>query len=177
MTREAASGSIVWLTGLPASGKTTLAERTRAALAGDGRAAVVLDSDALRDVLGAHGYAAGARDDFYRALADLAALLAAQAVIVLVAATAPRRAHRDRARQSGHRFLEVWVRTPRADCEARDVKGLYARARAGEITELPGVGAPFEPPDDAGVIADGGHDATAVDRICRWLRAGGSATG
>jgi adenylylsulfate kinase-like enzyme len=70
-------------------------------------------------------------------LADLAGLLADQAVIVIVAATAPRRAHRERARGGRHRFVEVWVRTALADCEARDVKGLYARARAGAVTTLP----------------------------------------
>jgi adenylylsulfate kinase len=160
------AGAILWFTGLPASGKSTLAERTRAALVGRGRAAVVLDSDAVRDVLGAESYADGARDDFYRVIADLAGLLADQALIVLVAATAPRRAHRERARTGRRRFLEVWVRTSQADCEARDGKGLYARARAGEITTLPGVGVRFEPPAHPDVVADGGFDAAAVAAIC-----------
>jgi adenylylsulfate kinase len=123
----------------------------------------------VRDVLGAASYAPDARDDFYRVIADLARLLADQAAIVLVAATAPRRAHRERARAGRHRFVEVWVNTPQADCEARDQKRLYARARQGEITTLPGVGARFEPPAHPDVVAEGGHDPAAVGRICALL--------
>lgn len=158
----ARGGAIVWFTGLPASGKSTLARRVRDRLAAP---SVVLDSDELRDVLGATGYAPEARDAFYAALARLAGVLAAQGLVVLVAATAPRRAHRDGARAQTARFLEVYVRTPRATCEARDPKGLYARARAGDAPELPGVGAPYEPPVAPDVVADGGLDDAAVAAV------------
>jgi adenylylsulfate kinase len=160
------SGAIVWLTGLPASGKTTLAHRVRDRLAAP---SVVLDSDELRDVLGAAGYGAGDRDAFYATVGRLAGLLAHQGLLVLVAATAPRRVHREAARALAPRFLEVWVKTPLAACEARDRKGLYARARAGDAPTLPGIGVPYEPPAAADVVAEGGHDEAAVTAICDRL--------
>jgi adenylylsulfate kinase len=163
------TGAIVWFTGLPASGKSTLAARTRAHLVASGRSAIVLDGDAVHATLRVHAYGTGDRDAFYRTLAELAALIAHQGVVVLVAATAPRRAHRDLARATGIRVIEVWVHTPLAECEARDDKGLYARARRGEIETLPGIGVAFEPPEHADVIASGGRDAAAVAAVCALL--------
>lgn len=162
------AGAIAWFTGLPSSGKTTLARRMQARLAEAGRTAVLLDSDELRDVLGAHSYAPDDRDRFYRSLAALAVLLARQGVMVLVAATAPRRADRDRARAAAGDdlpFIEVWVDTSLAACEARDPKGLYAAARRGEARELPGVGVAYEPPAAPEVTADGGFDEAAIEAI------------
>jgi len=173
----APTGAIVWFTGLPASGKTTLARRVQARLAADRCAAVVLDSDELRDVLGTHAYAPAGRAAFYRALSELAALLARQGIVVLVAATAPRREDREHARVAmadqvaGDRFLEVWVATPLDACEARDPKGLYAAARRGEASQLPGVGVAYEPPEAPEVTADGGQDDVAVAAIVRRLAA------
>jgi len=161
-------GAIVWFTGLPASGKTTLAQRVRERLA---RPSILLDSDQLRTTLDADHYERTDRDAFYRALAGLAVLLARQGHIVLVAATAPRRAHREAARADDLRFVEVWVRTPRETCERRDRKGLYARAHAGDAPHLPGVGAPYEPPLAPAVTADGGLDDAAVATIARVLEA------
>jgi adenylylsulfate kinase len=163
------TGTIVWFTGLPASGKSTLAARTRTHLASLGRAAIVLDGDAVREVFGAAAYEAADRDTFYRVLADLAVLIASQDTVVLVPATAARRAHRDRARRSECRFLEVWVRTSLPDCEARDIKGLYARAHRGDIKALPGVGVPFEAPEHPDVIADGGLDDAAMKAVAQLV--------
>lgn len=156
---------IVWFTGLPASGKSTLAELVRQRLAAANRAALVLDSDALRDALGAHAFDDGHRDHFYRTLANLAALVARQDVVALVAATAPRRTHRDFARSTSCDVIEVLVDTTLAECEARDPKQLYARARNDPATQLPGVGVVYEAPAHPDVIAHGGFDATAADRI------------
>lgn len=166
------SAAIAWFTGLPSSGKSTLARRVQDRLAGSGRASVLLDGDELREVLGAEAYEPEDREWFYRTLAALAALLANQGMVVLVAATAPARAHRDRARSAlseGGVFLEVWVKTPLSVCETRDSKGLYARARRGEANELPGVGVAYEPPLDPEVVADGGFDDTATAAIERVL--------
>lgn len=173
----APTGAIVWFTGLPASGKTTLARRVQAQLTASRCAAVVLDSDELRDVLGTHAYAPADRAAFYRALAELAALLARQGIVALVAATAPRREDREHARVAmadqvaGGRFLEVWVATPLDACEARDPKGLYAAARRGEASQLPGVGVVYEAPEAPEVTADGGQDDVAVAAIVRRLTA------
>jgi adenylylsulfate kinase len=158
------SGAVVWFTGLPASGKSTLAARVQAQLGG-----VFLDGDVFRDILGAHAYAVADRDDVYRKLAMLAALLARQGNIVLVAATAPKRAHRDQARALSPRFIEVYLTTSLAEAERRDPKGLYARARAGEVPMLPGVGATYEAPRSPEVIASGGHDDDAIARIAHLL--------
>lgn len=161
-------GIVVWFTGLPASGKSTLAARVRERLA-PRHSCVVLDSDAVRRVLDATAYEAIDRDAFYRRLAIMAGSLAREGHVVLVAATANLRAHRERARICAPRFLEVWVRTPLVDCEARDPKGLYARARAGDAPVLPGVGAPYEPPFAPDVIADGGFDDAAAAAVERFV--------
>jgi len=163
-------GTVVWFTGLPASGKTSLAELVRDQLAPRTRC-VLLDSDTLHEVLGEHAYSELDRTRFYDKLARLAALLANQGHIVLVAATAPQAAHRAYARTEAPSFIEVHVRTPLALCEARDPKGLYARARTGGAPTLPGIGVPYEPPTDPEVIAENGHDLLAVDRIVRLVTA------
>lgn len=176
--RAAAVGAIVWFTGLPSSGKTTLARRAQARLVAAGRPAVVLDSDELRDALDAHAYAPGDRDRFYRTVAALAVMLARQGVVAMVAATAPHRADRDRVRDElgrdpAARFVEVWVATPLAECEARDPKGLYAQARRGApggvTDQLPGVGVAYEPPLAPEVTANGGFDDAALAAIDRHL--------
>jgi adenylylsulfate kinase len=160
------SGVVVWFTGLPASGKTTLARMLCAQLR---RPCVLLDSDELRDVLDAGSYAVADRDAFYNRLGRLAAMLAGQGHVVLVAATASRRAHRDAARARTPRFIEVWLRTPLAICEQHDRKGLYARARAGDAPHLPGIGEPYEPPLHPEVTADHGRDQDALDELERML--------
>ena len=154
-------GAVVWFTGLPASGKSTLARRVRDALC----EGVILDSDELHAVLGTEAYAHAERDAFYGVLGRLASMLARDGQLVRVAATAPCRAHREAARALAPCFLEVYVRTPLETCAVRDPKGLYARARAGDAPDLPGVGAPYEPPLAPDAIADGGHDDVATETI------------
>jgi len=153
-------GTVVWFTGLPASGKSTLAERVRERVGG-----ILLDSDAMREVLEADNYTD--RDSFYHRLGALAALLARQGHIVLVAATAPRRKHRDDARVLAPRFVEVYVTTPLVECERRDPKHLYASARAGHAPLFPGIGVPYEPPPAPELTATGGKDDAAVVAIER----------
>jgi len=160
------AGVVVWFTGLPASGKSTLAARVRARLR---RASVVLDSDEIRTAIEAESYDPYDRDRFYRVLAKLAAGFARQGLVVLVAATAPRRAHRERARALTPNLLEVWVRTPVSECAQRDVKGLYARAAAGAITSLPGAGSDYETPVSPDFVAEGGFDDEAAVAIQRRL--------
>ncbi len=159
-------GVVVWITGLPSSGKSTLAARLRERLAAAGRPCVLLDGDAVREALVPRpGYAAAERDAFYATMARLAAMLSAQGLVVMVAATAPRRAHREEARRMAPRFLEVFVEVPAEECARRDAKGLWAKARAGAAPDLPGAGASYEPPRAPDVTARGGDDAEAVERI------------
>lgn len=156
------TGCIVWFTGLPASGKSTLARTVRAQL-GE-MPSVLLDSDELREVLGASGYDDASRDAFYAALRALAIVLARQGLVVLVAATAARREHR-RIDAAGVRVHEVHVATPVDECEARDPKGLFAAARAAPASTLPGVGIAYEAPLAPAITASGGEDRRAVDAI------------
>jgi adenylylsulfate kinase len=164
-----ASGAVVLVTGLPSSGKSTLARRLVSRLREAGRAAIVLDGDEVRAALvPAPGYAPA---EFYATLAHLAALLARQGLVVAVAATASRRAHRAGARALAPRFVEVLVDVPAEECARRDAKGLWARARAGEVADLPGAGAPYERSERPDVVAGGGEDASAVEAIVRLLGA------
>jgi len=164
-------GAVVWMTGLPGAGKSSLAAHVADRLRAAGSPCAVLDGDDVRWALERPaGGGAQERDAFYAALARLAAVLARQGLVVLVAATASRAAYRDRARALAPRYLEVHVATPAAECERRDPKGLYAAARAGRAAELPGVGAPYEAPSAPDVVASGGEDAAAADRVIELLR-------
>jgi len=165
-------GVVVWFTGLPSSGKSTLAEAVRARLADAGRPCVRLDGDEVRrSLVPAPGHWPSERDAFYETLARLAALMAGQGLVVLVAATAHRRAHRERARELAPRLVEVWVRPPAAECERRDARGLYALFREGKAPLLPGPGVPYEPPEAPEVVAEGGEDAGAVAAAAALLLA------
>ncbi len=163
-------GAVAWLTGLPGAGKTTLAERVAARLRAAGTPCAVLDGDAVRAALGRPaGRGAAERDDFYAVLARLAALLASQGLVAVVAATANRAAHRDAARALAPRFVEVHVATPAAECARRDPRGLYAAGRAGRARDVPGLDAAYEPPAAPDVVASGGEDASAAERIVALL--------
>jgi adenylylsulfate kinase len=150
------TGWVVWLTGLPASGKTTLAGALRRTLNARGISAIMLDSDALRRMLLPNSSVAPAeRDWFYSRLVELAAWLAREGEHVIIAATGSRRCYRAAARaQFGPRFAEVWVRCPADVCRARDPKGLYGRAAAGVIHNLPGADVPYEPPERPEAVVD-----------------------
>ncbi len=164
-------GATVWMTGLPASGKSTVAAGVEAALLTAGRPAYVLDGDHLRHGLnGDLGFSAEDRAENVRRTAEVSALLADAGVVVVVALVSPYRADRAAARAAHDRrglpFLEVWVATSLEECERRDPQGLYARARAGELKHLTGVDDPYEPPLDPEVTVVGGEPLdAAVARI------------
>ena len=142
-------GTVVWLTGLSGSGKSTVARAVEERLTAAGRLAYVLDGDNLRHGLNADlGFSAGDRAENVRRAGEVAALLADAGLIVLAAFISPYREGRDAARRAAGRgrFLEVAVEAPLAVCEERDPKGLYARARAGALADLTGVAAPYEAP-------------------------------
>jgi adenylylsulfate kinase len=168
------SGAVAWVTGLPASGKSTFARRLRDRLRAAGVAAAVLDGDAVRSALvPAPGYDPAGRAAFYETLGNLAVALAGEGLVAIVAATAHRRAFRDRVRarlssgagpgEVGPRFVEVLVDVPPDVCAARDPKGLWARARAGEAPELPGGAIAYERPLAPEVVARGGEDDAALE--------------
>jgi adenylylsulfate kinase len=147
---------VIWLTGLPASGKTTLAGALRCELNARGIPTILLDSDKLRGVLLPNSsYTPAERDWFYNRLVELAAWLAHDGEHVIIAATGNQRCYREAARaRLGPRFAEIWVRCPAEVCRARDRKGLYSRAAAGVIHNLPGVDAPYEAPEQPEAVID-----------------------
>ena len=137
----------VWLTGLPASGKSTIAHELRPRLEALGLTVEVLESDAVRRILTpAATYSRDERDLFYRALAFIGERLVAYGVTVLFDATANRRAYRDVARSMIPRFAEVAVECPLAVCMQRDRKGTYRKGERGETGSVPGLQEPYEPP-------------------------------
>jgi adenylyl-sulfate kinase len=144
-------GATVWFTGLPASGKSTVAAAVEAHLVQSGRAAYRLDGDNLRHgVCGDLGFTAEDRDRNVRRTAEVARLFADAGLIALVSVVSPYAAARAYAREAherdGLRFIEVFVNTPIEVCVERDPKGLYARAKAGDLHGFTGVDDPYEPP-------------------------------
>jgi adenylyl-sulfate kinase len=146
-----ARGATVWLTGLPGSGKSTLGAAVEERLVERGQPAYLLDGDNLRHgICGDLGFSAADREINIRRVGELAQLFADSGTIAVVALVSPfeaaRRAVRERHARAGLRFFEVFVDTPLELCAARDWKGLYARARAGELHGFTGVDDPYEPP-------------------------------
>jgi adenylyl-sulfate kinase len=154
-------GITVWFTGLPASGKSTVAAALEHELVSRGRAAYLLDGDNLRHGLnGDLAFDRESRAENVRRSAHVARLFADAGVVALVSLVSPYASERAKARElheaDGIPFLEVYVNTPLTECERRDPKGLYARARRGEIRDFTGVHDPYEPPECADVELRGG---------------------
>jgi adenylylsulfate kinase len=162
------TGFAVWITGLPASGKSTVTAALQKELALRGLKVAVLESDALRKVLTPRPrYDEEERNVFYGALAHVGQLLTEHGVSVIFDATANRRVYRDRARHAIARFLEVFVDCPLDVCISRDPKGIYRRGREGSAAGVPGMDAVYEPPDapDVTVRGDAEDPACAARRI------------
>lgn len=168
-------GVVVWITGLPSAGKSTFARRLSREMTRRNASVCVLDGDDVREALRAHSHTAEDRAAFYEILARLAALLAAQGLVVLVPATAHRRAFRERARELAPAFVEAWIDTPVEESMRRDTKGLYRAQASGRASDVPGADALYEPPLAADVRALGGDDTVAVsaaaDLVERLARA------
>jgi adenylyl-sulfate kinase len=169
-------GGTVWFTGLPASGKSTVAAAVESRLIAEGHGAYLLDGDNLRHGLnGDLGFSVADRAENVRRTAEVAALMADAGVVALVSLVSPVRADRAAARavheQRSLAFLEVWVSTPLEECERRDPKGLYARARSGEIPDFTGIGQPYEEPESPDLeIAPGEPLEDVVERVLGALR-------
>ncbi len=137
----------MWFTGLSGSGKTTICRAVQAELIGRGFPVEVLDGDAIRTCLCRDlGFSENDRRENIKRIAYVAQLLTRNGVVVLVAAISPYRSSRDEARTTIGNFLEVYVNAPLQVCEARDPKGLYRRARSGELARFTGIDDPYETP-------------------------------
>ncbi|MFZ5892763.1 MAG: adenylyl-sulfate kinase [Myxococcota bacterium] len=147
--------SVIWFTGLPCAGKSTLAEALARVLSARGHRVEILDGDVVRRQLCAGlGYSRSDRDTNVQRIGFVAELLARNGVDVLVAAVSPFEAARRELRQRIQNFLEVHVDCPLDECERRDVKGMYALARAGKIEDFTGIGSPYEAPPNPHIRID-----------------------
>lgn len=168
-------GATIWLTGLSGSGKSTIAAVLEQQLVAAGIPAYMLDGDNLRHGLnGDLGFAEADRAENVRRAGEVATLFADAGLIAIVPLISPYVADRERVRQrhnaGGLRFFEVFVDTPLEECERRDPKGLYAKARAGELKHFTGIDDPYEAPTDPDLrLVPGPDPATAAGTIAKLL--------
>jgi bifunctional enzyme CysN/CysC len=140
---------VIWFTGLSGSGKSTIANALEVALHAQGRRTYILDGDNVRQGLNRDlGFTDADRVENIRRVAEVAKLMCDAGLIVMTSFISPFRAERAMARElvGSERFTEVFVSTPLVDCERRDPKGLYRKARAGQLPNLSGIGSPYEAP-------------------------------
>ncbi len=157
-------GVTIWLTGLSGSGKSTVAVGVERVLVERGHLAYVLDGDNIRHGLNKNlGFSPTDRTENIRRIGEVAKLFTDAGVVVLTSFISPYRADRDSVRglMGDGDFIEAWVSATVETCESRDVKGLYARARAGEIPEFTGVSAPYEPPEAPELVLDSNRQTVA----------------
>jgi adenylylsulfate kinase len=168
------TGFVLWLTGLSGAGKSTVAAKLAPTLAERGHRVELLDGDEVRtNLCQGLGFSREDRDTNIARIGYVAAKLSKHGVAVLVAAISPYREARDRVRASVDTFVEVYVAAPVSTCVERDPKGLYARARAGEIKNFTGVSDPYEPPLQPEIVLH--TEAESVDdsvhQVLAWLEA------
>ena len=169
---DKAQGFAIWVTGLPASGKSTIVKTLSSELDARGVDVAVLESDVLRKVFTPHPrYDEEERITFYRQLAFVGTLLTKHGVPVIFDATANLRKYRDAARQEIPQFLEIYVDCPLEVCMSRDPKGIYLAGREGAAKLVPGLQDPYERPLNPDVVVRGDEDApeTAARRIVAKL--------
>lgn len=166
-------GAVLWLTGLSASGKSSLAMALEQALMQLGYACYVLDGDNIRGGLNANlGFSPDERTENIRRVSEVAALFADAGLICITAFISPYRADRAQARlRCRQEFHEIHVAADLATCEARDPKGLYKKARTGEIREFTGISAPYEAPERPEYVVDTASEslATSLEKLIAYV--------
>jgi adenylyl-sulfate kinase len=173
ITRKNYRTSILWFTGLSGSGKTTIAKEVIAQLRKEGHNVMLLDGDEIRDIFKNHGFDKAARLRHINDVAKMAVYLQKQGVIPLVSLISPYSEARDQARSISHDFTEIYVNTPLSVCEERDVKGLYKKARSGEIKDFTGVhaSAPYEVPENPDLILSTDNSIErCVEQVLRHIK-------
>jgi adenylylsulfate kinase len=145
---------VLWFTGLSGSGKSTIAGRVHRELARRGVDVEYIDGDALREVFPNTGFTRAEREEHLRRTGYMSSRLAAHGVTVVASLVSPYRDSRDFVRKLCPDFFEIYVATPLEECERRDVKGLYARARRGQIQNFTGIDDPYEPPESPELTLD-----------------------
>ena len=166
----------IWMTGLPASGKSTVTSALAGQLRERGLQVTVLESDKLRTAFSENPqYDERERELFYKALAFIGRVLVEHGISVIFDATANRRSYRSRARGQIARFIEVFVDTPLEVCAARDPKGIYRMAREGKASHVPGMQSAYEPPENPDVVIQGEKEdpTAAAGRVVASLQSKG----
>ena len=168
-------GRVVWMTGLSGSGKSTIAIALERRLHDEGRFCVVLDGDNVRTgINGDLGFSDTDRTENIRRVAEVAKLFVQNGIITICTFVSPTNAIRERAKDiiGTQDFIEVFVDTPLEECERRDVKGLYARARQGEVKEFTGISAPFEAPSSPAIrlLTTGRGVEETADELFRFIQ-------
>lgn len=171
-------GAVIWFTGLPSSGKSTLGEALAEQLRAAGLPVEQLDGDQVRAVFPSTGFSRSERNQHIRRMGFIASLLEKHGVWVIATFVSPYAESRDFVRKICKRFVEVHVATPLSVCELRDVKGLYARARLGEIQQFTGVSDSYETPEHPDLVLDTSviTPEEGVERLWRFLAAVGWLT-
>ena len=159
--------AVVWLTGLSGSGKSAIAGELARRLVALGLPVEPLDGDEIRELFPSTGFTRADRDAHVRRVGFLASKLEKHGIFVVASLVSPYAESRDFARRLCRRFVEVYVATPLEECERRDPKGLYARARRGEIAQFTGIDDPYEPPARPELTID--TRAVSVDEGCRRI--------
>ncbi|MEM5422998.1 adenylyl-sulfate kinase [Paraburkholderia ferrariae] len=174
MDTATSAGVVIWLTGMSGAGKSTIASALVKRLQTFALRATMLDGDVLRTGLNADlGFSEAERTENLRRVAHVAALFCKEGFVAVTATISPELEHRENARRiiGDAHFVEVFVDTPLDICERRDPKGLYKRARSGEIPQFTGIGSPYHPPlhPDLSVHTNGNSVEHCVDRIIGYL--------
>ena len=152
--RTKTAAGVLWFTGLSGSGKSTIAVKVHEELARRGIDVEYIDGDALREVFPTTGFTRAEREEHLRRTGYMASRLAAHGVTIVASFVSPYRESRDFIRRLCPGFVEIFVSTPLEECERRDVKGLYARARRGEIRNFTGIDDLYEPPEHPELTLD-----------------------
>jgi len=162
---------VIWLTGLSASGKTTIGDTLAENLKTLGHRVEHLDGDLVRKMFPGTGFTREERDRHIKRVGYLAAMLEKHGVFVVASFISPYREARAFVRSQCNNYIEVYISTPLEECEKRDPKGLYKKARAGEITNFTGIDDPYEPPENPEIEVDttGITVNEAVERILEYL--------
>jgi len=172
--RNGHGGGVLWFTGLSGAGKSTVAVATERRLFNLGYQVYVLDGDNVRQGLNADlGFSPEDRAENIRRVGEVAALMARAGFLVVTAFISPYRSDRDRARKAAEGFFhEVYIKADLATCEQRDPRGLYRRARAGEIPDFTGISAPYEAPEQSELVVDTAGQAveSSVDQVVEYVR-------
>ncbi|MFW6134259.1 MAG: adenylyl-sulfate kinase [Elusimicrobiota bacterium] len=176
MINKKEQGFVLWFTGLPCSGKTTVADRVAEELKKKGRKTERLDGDIVRKSLTSDlGFSKQDRDENIKRITFVAKLLSRNGVATLVTFISPYRKKRNQARKETTNFIEVFVKCSVEECEKRDVKGMYKLARKGEIKDFTGISDPYEEPESPEIVLDTEKESVeqSAEKVLEYLQENG----